>query len=130
MTEIIYKDLSYKIIGIAFRINGLLGSGLEEKVYQNAFEEYLKESKIAYEREMYHTIKINEKTISKKYFDFLIENKVIVEIKTGVRDYRDACSQIFHYLKMSKLKLGLLIRFTRDGVKVKRIPNIKSSPSV
>ena len=126
MAEIVYKDLSYKIIGIAFRVNGLLGSGLEEKVYQNAFEEYLKEEKVVYERELYCTIKINEKIISKKYFDFLIDEKIIVEIKTGVRDYRDACSQVFHYLKMSKLRLGLLIRFTKDGVKVKRIPNIKS----
>lgn len=126
MSEIIYEELSYKIIGIAFRVNALLGSGLEEKVYQTAFEEYLKEEKIVYERELYFTIKINEKTISKKYFDFLIDGKIIVEIKTGIRDYRDACSQIFHYLKMSKLKLGLLIRFTKDGVKVKRIPNIKS----
>ena len=129
MAEIIYKDLSYKIIGIAFRVNSLLGSGLEEKVYQSAFEEYLKEEKIAYERELYYPIKINEKIISKKYFDFIVEDKIVVEIKTGVRDYRDACSQIFHYLKMSKLKLGLLIRFTKDGVKIKRIPNIKSWPS-
>ena len=125
MTEIIYKDLSYKIIGIAFRINGLLGSGLEEKVYQSAFEECLKEEKIVYERELYYNIKINDKIISKKYLDFVVDSKVVVEIKTGVRDYRDACSQIFHYLKMTKLKLGLLIRFTKDGVKVKRIPNLK-----
>lgn len=125
MTEIIYKDLSYRIIGIAYKVNSLLGSGLEEKVYQNAIEELLKEEKIVYQRELYFPVKINEKVIAKKYFDFIIENKVVVEIKTGMHNYRDVCSQIFHYLKISKLKLGLVLRFTKDGVKVKRIPNLR-----
>lgn len=126
MAEIIYKDLSYKIIGIAFTVNNLIGAGLEEKVYQTAFEEILKQEKLVYEKERYFPITINEKIISKKYFDFVIENKIIVEIKTGIKDYRNVCSQIFHYLKMSKLKLGIIIRFTKDGVKVKRIPNLRN----
>lgn len=125
MAEIIYKDLSYKIIGITYKINSLLGSGLEERVYQDAFEEVLKEEKIKYTREHYFPVIINEKVISRRYFDFLIDDKIIIEIKIGTRDYRDVCSQIFHYLKMSKLKLGIVIRFTKDGVKVKRIPNLR-----
>lgn len=126
MAEIIYKDLSYEIIGIAFRINSLLGSGLDEKAYQLAFGELLKEEKLSFKRELYFPVKINEKVIAKKYFDFIVEDKVVVEIKVGNRDYREVCGQIFHYLKMSKLKLGIVLRFTKDGVKVKRIPNIKS----
>lgn len=125
MAEIIYKNLSYRIIGIAFQVNNLLGPGLEEKVYQKAFEELLKEEKLKYQRELYFPISINGEIITRKYFDFLIDDKIVVEIKIGTRDYREVCSQIFHYIKMSKIKLGLVIRFTKDGVKIKRIPNLR-----
>jgi len=121
--ELIYKELSYKICGLAFKVDNLLGYGLREKIYADGLEELLKQSMISYKREVYYPIKIGQKTLVRRLFDFLIDDKIIVEIKVGDREYKDCCYQLFEYLKISKLKLGLIIRFTRDGVKIKRIPN-------
>lgn len=125
MKEILYKELSYKLCGIAFEIMHLLGSGHSEKIYADAFEEYLKKNNIKYEREQYYPIKVCGKIIAKRYFDFLVDDKIIVEIKIGDKKYRDACYQLFDYLKFARLKLGLIIRFTNSGARIKRIPNLQ-----
>lgn len=126
MAKLIHKELSYKIIGIAFEVYNSLGSGLKEKMYGDAFEKILKDEKINFQREVYYPLKIRGEVIGKKFFDFLIEDKIVVELKRGNENYREACAQIFEYLKMSKLDLGLVIRFTKDDVKYKRIPFIPS----
>ncbi len=125
MKDLLYKELSYKLNGIAFEIMHLLSSGHREKVYSDAFEECLKRDKIPYQRELYYPIKINEKIIAQKYFDFLVDNKIVVEMKAGDKNYRDACYQLFDYLKFANLKLGLIIRFTNNGARIKRIPNLR-----
>lgn len=125
MSELLYKELSYRINGIAFEIMHLLGSSHKEKVYSDAFEEILKRENIPYKRELYYPIIVNEKIIAKRFFDFCIDDKIIVEIKSGDRNYRDACYQLFDYLKFTKLKLGLIVRFTNQGARIKRIPNFR-----
>lgn len=124
MADLIYKELCYKIIGVTFEVHNSLGVGLKEKVYADALEVVFKEENIPYIREYYYSVKIRDKVVAKRYFDFIIEDKIVVEVKIGYDNYRDACNQIFEYLKSSGLKLGLIIRFTKDGVKTKRIPNI------
>ncbi len=124
MGDLIYKELCYKLTGLAYEIDNTMGSGFEEKVYANAFEELLKREKIKYAREVYYPITINGKIIAKKFFDFLIEDKIVLELKCGENRYKNVCKQVFQYLKTSDLKLGLVVRFTKDGVLVKRIPNL------
>jgi len=128
MTEIknkkdfLYPELSYQIIGIAYAIYNQIGFGHLEKTYCNAFEEYLKHTSLKYTREFYYPVKIFDKIVAKNFFDFLVENKVILEIKIGTEGYREVCSQAFKYLKSSDYKLVIIIRFTKNGVKIKRIP--------
>lgn len=123
MTELIYKDLSYKLAGLAFEVCNKIGFGQSEKVYADAFEELLKRDQLVYSREVYFPVTIEGKVIKRCYFDFLINDKVIIEFKIASRFYRDACSQIFQYLKNSNKKLGLIFRIMPDGVRIKRIPN-------
>lgn len=125
MKELLHKELCYRINGAAFEVDNSIGHGFSEKIYQKAFEEALIRRNISYKKEVYFPLKIGDKVIAKKYFDFITEDKIVVEIKRGTSDYRNVCNQVFQYLKISKLKLGLVIRFTRDGVKIKRIPNIR-----
>lgn len=122
--EIIYKDLSFQLIGLAYRVFNELGFGLSEKIYSLAYEKLLIEAKIPYKRESYCAIKINNDLIAKNYFDFLIDDKIVIELKVGDKNYKDVCSQLLKYLKASNLKLGIVIRFMSDGVKVKRIVNL------
>jgi len=125
MAELLFRELSYKINGLAFEIYRALGGELKEKVYGRAFEELLKREGISFKREIYFPIKINEKIVGKNFFDFLIDDQIIIELKKGSREYLQACNQLSDYLKLSGLKLGLIIRFTKDGAKVKRIVNIR-----
>lgn len=123
MTELLYKELSYKITGLIFEIDNKIGYGHDEKTYGDALQKLLEKDKIPFDREVYFPIKIDGKLLTKVYFDFLIENKIIVELKVSDRNYKKVCSQLFKYLKSSGLKLGLIYRFTSGGVRTKRIPN-------
>jgi len=121
--KVIFKDLSYLLIGLAYETSNLLGEGLPEKDYKEAFSQLLKKANIRYIKEWYCPIKIDDKIITRRYFDFLVEDKIIIEFKVGNRGYHSAYRQLMDYLKTSKYRLGMIIRFTLDGVKFKRILN-------
>lgn len=123
-TDLIYPELSYKIIGILFDISNKLGYGHKEKYYENAIEILLKENNINYKRQLYSPLKLNEKLVGKYYLDFLIEDKIALELKKGNSFNRYNIEQVFSYLKVNNLKLGIIAQFTPDGLKYKRILNI------
>lgn len=123
MADLIYKELSYILNGIAFQIDNTIGYGSREKVYGDAFEAILKSKNINFQREIIHEIKIEDKIISKRCFDFLIDGKIIIEIKVGDYRYRETYHQVLEYLKSSGVKLGLIVRFAPNGVRIKRILN-------
>lgn len=124
MKELIFKELSYKLIGLAYEIGNDLGDGLKEDVYKDAYALLLKKESIPFIRELYYPIKLRGETVGKRFFDFLIDDKIIVEFKVGGRAYSSSYRQLLDYLKSSKFKLGMIVRFTSDGVKIKRIANI------
>lgn len=69
-------------------------------------------------------IRFKGESIGRYFFDFLIEDKIILEIKKETNFRRHNIEQLLGYLKKSNLKLGILVNFTKDGVKFKRILNI------
>lgn len=123
--DLIYKQESYEIIGCCYYVYNQLGSGLLEKIYQKALEEVFKEKGIPFQSQFYVPIKINDKVIGKFYLDFMVGNKIVIEIKDGDRFYQREIDQIYSYLRSKELKLGLLVNFTSYGVKFKRILNIR-----
>lgn len=123
--NIIYRELSYRIIGIAFNVFDELGPGHKEKYYQNAIAHSFKKENIKFRRELYAPLIFKTEKVGKYFFDFEVEEKIIIEIKRGERiSYRDI-DQLYSYLKVKNLKLGLIIRFTQKGAIVKRVVNIK-----
>lgn len=122
--KLIYPDECYRIIGACFEVYNSLGYGHKEKFYQEAIEKILEEKKVAFKRELRAKVKFKGKDLGIYYFDFLIFNKIVVEIKKrnyfSIKDIK----QIYSYLKTTGLKLGLLIHFTNTGVKYRRIVNI------
>lgn len=125
MSNLIFKELSYKVVGLAYEIDNTIGFGQPEKVYSDCLEELLKKERINFKREVYAPIKFNEKLVVKRFFDFLIDDKIIVEVKVGNYQYRQVLTQVFKYLKANNLKLGIVLRFTKNGVMIKRVPNIR-----
>ena len=121
--KIIYKILSYKIVGILFDIYNQLGASYHERYYQKAIEKLLKKEKLVYKKEFPVNIEIEGEKIGKHFIDFVIEDKIALEVKKGNRFRMGDVKQVLMYLKTSNLKLGILAYFGSGGVKVKRIVN-------
>lgn len=119
----LFSELTKEIIGSVFNIYNELGYGLPEKVYQRALEESLKEKKITFSREKYSYVKFGGKTVGKFFLDFLIENKVAVELKVRHEQYKSDINQLLGYLKSEKLKIGLLFIIMPEKVAIKRLIN-------
>ncbi len=117
------NKLSYKMIGLSFDVYNRLGYGHKEKIYQKALQELLDKEKIKYQREIYCPIKFESKVIGKYYLDFLIDDKLILELKVAEDFYPKHFKQVINYLKARKLKLGIIILITKSGIRIKRIIN-------
>jgi len=122
--DLIYPELSYQIIGILFEVYNQLGSGYHEKYYQKAVALQLKENKVSFKEQVYTPLILKEEIIGKNFLDFLIEDKIILEIKKGDRFSKKHIEQILNYLKTTNLKLGILANFGLKDLKFKRIVNI------
>lgn len=119
----LYEDLTKEIIGLTFETYNNLKFGYQEKYYQRAFEELLKEKGIPYKKELSVPIEFKGKIIGRYYIDFLIEDKLVVEFKVG-KEIRDQyIQQVLAYLKTNNLRLGLIALFTQKGAIIKRIIN-------
>ncbi len=123
--DLIYPELSYKINGILFKVFKEMGPGYQEKYYQRAVSEELKSNKFNFKEQLKSDLIYQNKRIGNYYLDFLIEDKIILELKKGDYFKKSNIDQVYAYLKANKLKLGLLANFTSQGVKVKRILNIQ-----
>jgi len=122
---VIYPELSYKIVGCLFEVYKLVGGNHQERFYQNALKKEFSDQKIKYKEQVFFPIEYKNKKIGRIFFDFLIDGKVVLELKTGSYFYKRNLEQILDYLKFSHLKLGILANYTRDGVKFYRVLNIK-----
>src|SRR3989344_182958 len=122
--DLAYPDLSYKIMGVMFEVGNGLGFGHKENFYQKAVENEFRKNNIKCIGQLPVRMKFRGESVGIYYFDFLIEDKIVLEIK--VRNYfsRKDIEQLYRYLKAKDLKLGLIVHFTNDGVKFKRVVNI------
>lgn len=121
MAELVYPRLSYRVVGILYRVFKDLGPGLQERYYQKAIKLLLQKERIPFLEQVRIELELQGSSIGRYYLDFVIDQKLVLEIKAKTHFYRTDIHQILAYLKKSGLKLGLLARFSSDGVKVKRI---------
>jgi GxxExxY protein len=122
--DLIYPDLCYQIIGILFEIYKQLGSGYQEKYYQKILATEIKRRGLTYKEQALAPIIYKGKKIGNYFLDFIIDNKVVLELKKGDRFSQKHIEQVYAYLKATDLKLGIIATFTRNGVKFKRIVNL------
>jgi GxxExxY protein len=123
--DLIYPELSYQIIGILFNVYNDLGGGCHERYYQKAVALGLKECSLTFREQVYLPLNFRGIKVGNYYLDFLIENKIILEIKKGEKFTRKNIEQVYNYLKVANLKLGIIANFTKTGLRFKRILNIK-----
>ena len=124
-SKLVYEKESYKTIGIVYEVFNKLGYGHKEKFYQRAIAEEFKNNDTPFKQEMRVKIKYKEKELGEYILDFLVFDKIVIELKQGNNFSKQNIRQLYSYLKATNLKLGLLINFTSRGIKVKRIVNLK-----
>jgi len=119
--RLLYENLTYKIRGAVFKVQNQLGSGHKESLYQNALEEEIKNQNISYEKEKNISISYNNKTIGVYRPDFVIEGKIIIELKALPFLGKEPKKQLWHYLKGTDYKLALLINFGSSKAEIERV---------
>lgn len=121
--KVLYPELSYLICGLCFKAHNELGSFLSEKQYGDALENLFKINNINYSRESELPISFEGEKSGHNITDFIIDNKVILEIKAKNMITRDDYYQIKRYLISAKKQLGILVNFRRNTLQPKRILN-------
>lgn len=122
---IVYPDLSYKIVGCLFEVFRNLGANHRERYYQEAVKKELAQNKINFREQVYIPLDYKNDKIGKYFLDFLIENKIVLELKKDSIFHKQNIEQVLAYLKSANLKLGIIANFTRDGVRFYRVLNIR-----
>ncbi|MEX0877580.1 MAG: GxxExxY protein [Candidatus Spechtbacterales bacterium] len=119
MPKLLYEDITYKIRGACFSVYNELGS-IREKTIEKALSVELEEAGLKFETQV--PVKLHYKGIEiGKYIpDFVIEDKIFLELKSKPHITKDDMKQFWDYLKQSEYKLGLLVAFTPEKLIIKR----------
>ena len=118
---IIYKDLSYKLIGLAMRVHSGLGHGFLEKVYERALMILLRRENIESAQQAPITVTFEGEAVGDYYADILVENKVILEIKSAEKIIDAHRAQALHYLKATGLRLAIILNFGKEKLEYERM---------
>jgi len=105
------NEITERIIGCAIKVHKSLGPGLLEAIYESALCVELDEASMAFERQKTLPVIYKDRPIGEYRIDLLIENKIVVEIKSVERMDPVFQAQLLSYMKLGGFKLGLLINF-------------------
>lgn len=122
-TDLKFKDITEKIIGASFEVHSFLDNGFQEVIYQRALVYEFAQKDLQFAREIEQDIyyKDLDAPIGKRRADFVVENKVLVEIK-AIKELEDVhLAQALNYLKAYRLEVGLLINFGSKSLTFRRL---------
>jgi GxxExxY protein len=123
MPDLKYKDITEKIIGASFEVHKFLGNGFQEVIYQRALAWEMSQAGLEFAREIEQDIfyKELEEPIGTRRADFVVEGKILVELKAIIELEDVHMAQILNYLKAYRLEVGLLINFGSKSLTFKRL---------
>ena len=121
MTEILYKELSFAIIGAAMEVHKILGPGFLESVYQLALEKELSLRSIPFQHQVELPVSYKGTLVGTYKADLIIDNKIILEIKGISRLNASHEAQALHYLAATGLQLAILINFGMSSLEYRRV---------
>jgi GxxExxY protein len=121
MDDIAKDELTYKIIGCAMKVHSALGNGFQEVIYQRCLAIELEKQKLLFVRELEMPIYYEDVEVGTRRADFIVENKVMVELKAVIKLEDVHLAQGLNYLQAYKIDKGLLINFGSISLEVKRL---------
>lgn len=128
MAELLYKDLSFAIIGAAMEVYNVLGSGFLEAVYQAALEKELTLRGIPFERKVKLPVSYKGNLIGEYEADLVVDGKIIIEIKSVSRFNSAHEAQAIHYLTATGMQLAILVNFGAGSLEYRRIIKSQNNP--
>jgi GxxExxY protein len=119
---LLFKDLSHQIIGMAFKIHRSLGPSLPEHCYHHAFVHELSlHAHIPFVSQKMHEVFYDETHVGHFFTDLIIDNKIIIELKSDANITPNHFAQLLTYLRVTKLKVGYIINFGSRSLQFKRL---------
>jgi GxxExxY protein len=125
--DLIYPELSYQIVGALFDVFNEIGGEHYERNIQSAIAVKLRERGLSFKKEFIAPIMLAQTTVGHYRVDFLVEDKVVLEIKRGKRFAPNNFHQLKTYLNTYNLPLGILALFTNVEVKFARVVNFMNT---
>jgi len=119
--DLLYKDITYKIRGAVFTVHKILGSGHKEGIYHKALALEFKKWGLSFTEEKVTPVIYEGINVGVYKPDFIVEDKVLIEIKAVPFIIRNHLEQMRHYLSSTNYKLGLLVNFGARRAQIKRI---------
>lgn len=118
--EIIYKELSYKIVGLAMEVHNTLGFGFLEKVYENALMILFEKNGIPAQQQAPVKVYFEGQVVGDYYADILVDNKIILELKAVNRILDVHRAQVLNYLRATEIKLAMILNFGKRSFEYER----------
>jgi GxxExxY protein len=119
--NILYRELSNTIIGIAMRVHTRLGAGLPEHCYSRAIALEFDACNIPYSREYKVNVTYNDEVVGHLIPDIVVDSKIILEFKSDNEIYPHHISQLFSYLRVTHLRVGYVLNFGHKSLQFKRV---------
>jgi len=120
---IIYPELSYKLMGVLFKVHNKLGPTYQEKYYQRAIRRELEKQEIPFEKEKLVKLTYEAEKIGNYFLDFVIGGKIVLELKAVPFIRKEWIHQLVAYLVSTDLPLGIIANFRTPKLTYKRIVN-------
>jgi GxxExxY protein len=121
MNNILYKDLSYQIIGLAMEVHRKLGYGFLEKVYENSLMILFRREGIRSEQQYPIKVYFEGEVVGNYVADILIEDKIIIELKCVEKINNIHKAQALNYLKATRMRLAIILNFANDKLQYQRL---------
>lgn len=124
-----YSELTGRIIGCAMEAHNALGNGFQEVIYQRALAHEFQLQNLTFDREYEMPVVYKNRPVGSRRVDFLIDNKISVELKALIKLEAVHLAQAINYLEAYNLEIDLLINFGNTKLEFHRVENKKFKPS-
>ena len=123
--NMLYKETTEKILNASFEVHKALGPGFLESVYEEALAMEFELQGISFERQKKLDVYYKNRVVKSFYADYLVEGRVLVELK-AIRTYTESeIAQVLNYLKVGRVEVGLLLNFGASSLQWKRLIHSK-----
>lgn len=123
MSNVVYRELSYEVVGAAMEVHRVLGPGFLEKVYQSALVYELAQRSIPCESYKSLVVRYKEVVVGEYEADIVVDDKIILELKAVAEIHPRHVVQTRNYLVATGFRLGIVINFGAKSLQYKRVVN-------